>query len=84
MGRKVGVLDGSEAVLYGGKRLRYVVLSEPPKRQERDDGLLSQRQYLPEGERRGWKPPADHPWRRGWKERPLGRWRQARVFPPVW
>jgi len=61
------LLDGSEAVLYEGKRLRYVVLCEPAKRAEGGEELLSQRQYMAEQERKVWKPPADHPWRRGWK-----------------
>jgi transposase len=71
-GKRVEVaqlLDGSEAVLYEGKRLRYVVLSEPAPRAERGEELLSQRQYVAEQERKVWKPPADHPWRRGWKVR---------------
>jgi hypothetical protein len=63
------LLDGSEAVLYEGKRLRYVVLWEPAPRAERGEELLSQRQYVAEQERKVWKPPADHPWRRSWKVR---------------
>jgi hypothetical protein len=63
------LLDGSEAVLYESKRLRYVVLSEPAPRAECGEELLSQRQYMAEQECKVWKPPADHPWRRGWKVR---------------
>jgi hypothetical protein len=33
------LLDGSEAVLYEGKRLRYVVLSEPAPRAECGGGV---------------------------------------------
>jgi hypothetical protein len=50
------LLDGSEAVLYEGKWLRYVVLCEPAKRAEGGEELLSQRQYVAEQERKVWKP----------------------------
>lgn len=61
------LLDGSEAVVYEGERLRYVLLGEPQRRQDKEEVLLSQRQYVEEKARRVWKPPANHPWRRDWK-----------------
>ncbi|MGC8785057.1 MAG: ISNCY family transposase [Armatimonadota bacterium] len=61
------LLDGREAILYEGKPVHYVLLSEPPRRREQAEALLSQRQYVQEKAGKGWKPPADHPWRRSWK-----------------
>ncbi|GBC97004.1 hypothetical protein HRbin16_02820 [bacterium HR16] len=61
------LLDGREAIVYEGRPVHYVPLSEPQCRQEQGETLLSQRQYVQEQARKVWKPPADHPWRRGWK-----------------
>ena len=57
--------DGSIEIHYRGQKLRWEEIAAPPKR-VREPRASSAANRVP---KKSWRPPSDHPWRRGYPER---------------
>jgi len=58
--------DGRFSILFEGKRLSYLETQDKDNLKGNDEGILHQREYLPEENKtqnKRWRPPQDHPWR---------------------
>lgn len=60
--------DGEIKILYEDKEFAYVVLTREAYRVQKEEEILSKREYVAEKKaKKKYHPPADHPWRQSWK-----------------